>query len=193
MLDPAIHLRNLLRRTRAELRRKYCLHPDASGDCSKRIISAHTVQRAILAKYIAVENHVLRFEVEPLADPMRGMLVYPKRRGINRATTFFGFCDKHDCELFRPLEAIEFAFQPEQIALLGYRAICRDAYGKEAEIAAGDAARFYVMMHPDISGFPEKNYAYQIKRLSNVKRAQKLYEGSRPLREDDHKRQLCRS
>jgi hypothetical protein len=166
VLDPATHLRNLLRRTRAELRRKYCLHPDAPGDCSRRIISAHTVQRAILAKYIAVENHVLRFEVEPLADPVRGMLVYPKRRGINRATTFFGFCDKHDCELFRPLEAIELAFQPEQIALLGYRAICRDAYGKEAEIAAGDAARFYVMMHPDIPGFPEKNYAYQIKRLA---------------------------
>jgi hypothetical protein len=107
----------------------------------------------------------MRFDVEPTLDPGAGMLIEPRRRGINQATTFFGFCDRHDCELFRPLETKEFEFNPLQVALLGYRAICRDSYGKEAEITAGDAACFYVAMNPDIGGFAEKNYVYQIKRV----------------------------
>jgi hypothetical protein len=106
----------------------------------------------------------MRFEVEPSDEPGVGMLIEPRRRGINHATTFFGFCDRHDGELFRPLETKEFAFDPQQVALLGYRAICRDSYGKEAEIDSGDAAVNYVAMNPDIGGFWEKNYIYQIKR-----------------------------
>jgi hypothetical protein len=94
-----------------------------------------------------------------------GISVRPRRRGINQATTFFGFCHKHDAELFRPLETTNFRFEPEQIALLGYRAICHDSYQKDAAIEAMDAARFYVMMHPDIGGFAEKDAVYQIKRL----------------------------
>jgi hypothetical protein len=108
---------------------------------------------------------VMRFEVEPSVDPGGGMLIEPRQRGINHATTFFGFCDRHDGELFRPLEAKEFSFDPHQVALLGYRAICRDSYGKEAEIASGDAALHYVALNPDIGGFWEKNYGYQIRRL----------------------------
>jgi hypothetical protein len=116
----------------------------------------------MLKRYIAVDGHVMQFDVEPLEDPA------VRRRGINQATTFFGFCSKHDSQLFRPVEGTGFAFEPEQIALLGYRAICRDFYGKEGEIAVNDALRFYVMMHPDIGGFAEKDYAYQIKRLAMV-------------------------
>lgn len=162
--DADLHLLNLLRRQRIAFRKKYCLHPEAPVGCSKRVISAHTVQRSILERYIAVDGHVMRFEVEPMADPFLGMLIEPRRKGINQATTFFGFCQRHDSELFRPLEATEFAFQPEQIALLGYRAICRDSYGKDAGIAASDEANFYVAINPDIGGFPEKNYAYRIQR-----------------------------
>ena len=116
-------------------------------------------------KYVAVDGHVMQYSVEPLLDPVTGIWVRPRRRGINQATTFFGFCHKHDAELFRPLETTNFTFEPEQIALLGYRAICHDSYQKDAAIDAMDAARFYVIMHPDIGGFTEKDAAYQIKRL----------------------------
>ena len=159
------HLHNLLLRMRVEFRKKYCLHPDAPKACSTHIISAHSVQRAMLEKYVAVDGHVMQYSVEPLLDPVTGIWVRPRRRGINQATTFFGFCHKHDAELFRPLETTNFTFEPEQIALLGYRAICHDSYQKDAAIDAMDAARFYVMMHPDIGGFTEKDAAYQIKRL----------------------------
>jgi hypothetical protein len=162
------HFQNLLRRMRVEFRKKYCLHPDAPKACSTRIISAHSVQKAMLEKYIAVDGHVMQYSVELLPDPAMGLWVRPRRRGINQATTFYGFCHKHDSDLFRPLEISNFAFEPEQIALLGYRSICRDAYQKDAAIAAMDSARFYVTMHPEIGDFAEKDRVYQIKRLAMV-------------------------
>src|SRR5207248_2893737 len=75
------------------------------------------------------------------------------------------FCHRHDAELFRPVETTNFSFEPEQIALLGYRVICHDSYQKYAAIAAMDAARSYVMLQPDIGGFAEKDAIYQIQRL----------------------------
>jgi len=107
-------------------------------------------------------------KVEPMAGPPPGIFVSPERIGLRQATTFFGFCDKHDSALFRELEAFEFASQPKQIALLGYRALCRDLYGKEAEIAASDAMRLYVSMNLDIPGFAEKDQRYQITRLGRL-------------------------
>src|SRR5438105_4572406 len=95
------HFQNLLQRLRREFRKKYCLHPDAPRGCSKRIASAHTIQRAMLAKHIVIDGHVVKFKVEPMLGPPPGLFVSPDRIGLNEATTFFGFCDKHDSELFR--------------------------------------------------------------------------------------------
>jgi hypothetical protein len=134
----------------------------------------------MIEKFIAIDGHVIQFKVEPMAGPPLGLFVGPERIGLNEATTFFGFCDKHDSELFRPLEATEFTMTPQQIALLGYRAICRDLYGKESEIAANDAMRLYVALNPDIPGFEAKNAAYQIQRAARVN-ARKNYQRARDL------------
>jgi len=122
----------------------------------------------MLAKHIAIDGHLVQFKVEPMAGPPSGLFISPERIGLNEATTFFGFCAKHDSALFRELEASEFEFQPKQIALLGYRALCRDLYGKDAEIAANDAMRLYVSMNLDIPAFAEKDQRYQITRLARL-------------------------
>lgn len=136
------------------------------------------MQRAILLKYIALDGHIMRFNVEPTLEPGQQMQIEARLKGINKATTFFGFCSRHDSELFRPLEASDFAFEPEQIALLGYRAICRDFYGKEAEIAFNDEALFYLATNRDIPGFGEKNFVYRIKRVAMLN-ARKNYSRAR--------------
>ena len=51
--------------------------------------------------------------------------------GIKTASTFRGFCSKHDNELFAPIEKEPFRGTTEQMALLGYRAICYELLMKE--------------------------------------------------------------
>ncbi len=54
----------------------------------------------------------------------------PVLRGIKRASTFTGFCAKHDNNIFSPLENKAFTGTPEQCFLIGYRAIARELYNK---------------------------------------------------------------
>ncbi len=86
----------------------------------------------MIGKFIAEGHHVLQFVLK--TDPKRGAgPIVPERTGINKATTFFGYCEAHDNAVFRPLETREFCFSEEQIALLGFRALSREFYLKDAE------------------------------------------------------------
>ncbi len=161
------HLQNMLERSRREFARKYCLHPEAPSGCSNRIVSAHSVQRAMLERYIAEDGHVIQIKITAHVDPI-GLLAKPDKVGLNKATTFSGFCSKHDMELFRPLESSTFDFEPKQIALLGYRSVCREFYGKDAEIAVAEALRNYASVNPDIPGFAEKDHRHQILRIARI-------------------------
>lgn len=64
-----------------------------------------------------------------------------KTVGIKEASTFTGFCSRHDNDLFKPLEQSPFRGTSLQIALLGYRAICHQLYLKERTFAAYDLRR----------------------------------------------------
>jgi hypothetical protein len=161
------HLQNMLERTRREFARKYCLHPEAPSGCSNRIVASHSVQRAILEKYLAENGHVVQIKITAHVDPV-GLLAKPDKVGLNKATTFAGFCSKHDSELFRPLESSIFDFEPKQIALLGYRSACRELYAKDAEIAAAEALRNYASVNPDIPGFAEKDERHQMMRIARI-------------------------
>jgi hypothetical protein len=161
------HLQNMLERSRREFARKYCLHPDAPSGCSDCIVAAHSVQRAMLENYIGQNGHVVQIKVTAHVDPV-GLLAKPDKVGLNKATTFSGFCSKHDSDLFRPLESASFDFEWRQIALLGYRSVCRELYLKDAEIAAADALRNYASVNPDIPGFAEKDERHHILRLARI-------------------------
>lgn len=64
-----------------------------------------------------------------------GGRVFPRLIGIREASTFSGFCDRHDAELFKPLEHTGFEATAEQLALLGFRALCRDLMAKRSALA----------------------------------------------------------
>jgi hypothetical protein len=54
-----------------------------------------------------------------------------ERKGIATVSTFAGFCAQHDCELFRPIDTMALVPTDQQVALYGYRALCREFFAKE--------------------------------------------------------------
>ena len=54
------------------------------------------------------------------------------------ASTFRGFCSKHDDHLFAPLEREPFSGTAEQMALLGYRAVCYELLMKQYLLRVDD-------------------------------------------------------
>ena len=122
----------VLIRYRKYLERGICLHPEASRvNCLAKISAAHSIQRTIL-KSIAEKNHVCCFKNVP-TDP-RKPFYYLDKVGINRASTFYGFCGKHDNDLFKMLEDEPVVPTEEQVFLLGYRAVCRELFLKITSI-----------------------------------------------------------
>ena len=112
---------------------KTCLVPKAwQNKCKGPISRAHTVPKSGSLERIARNGHVYSFDPSP--ENLRknqGKLV-PKLFGIQKASTFTGFCARHDSAIFAPLEQQSFRGTPEQCFLLGYRALAREFYTKRA-------------------------------------------------------------
>ena len=68
-----------------------------------------------------------------------GPALRPQRLGVRRASTFTGFCSKHDDAVFAPLEKQPFTGAPEQCFLLAYRALARELHLKQATLRYWDA------------------------------------------------------
>lgn len=117
--------------SRRARRERTCFHPKASAASCGRVIAAHSVQRSGggLAS-VARDGHVYGYRSD---FSTRGRIL-PKLFGVSDASTFTGFCDRHDAELFRPLERAKFEGTGEQLALLGFRAICRDLMAKKSTL-----------------------------------------------------------
>lgn len=122
---------------------KYCLHPNASSqECSEPIVKAHTIQRSgglnrIASKYGYVYGFVpdgvdyaRAIEQDTNSIDQRT----PKRIGIREASTFTGFCNKHDTLTFKPIEQYDFQSNEEHTFLLAYRAICKSVFMKQGSV-----------------------------------------------------------
>src|SRR5262249_39720857 len=101
--------------------------------CTK-IVSAHTVSRSgVLRRILDNKNRVRTFYRAAFDSTTE-----PEVRSIGwrTASTFSGFCGLHDSKTFESLEMRPFAATPEQCFLIGYRAICHEAYQKRAALRA---------------------------------------------------------
>jgi len=128
---------------RVESNHKQCLHPlAASGVCDK-IVSAHTIQRSgVLNQITDSTNHVRTFS-SPILEPATGRLRV-NSVGWREASTFTGFCAKHDSSTFKPLESAAFDGSPKQCFLLGYRAICHEIHQKSGLLKSDPIMRSLV-------------------------------------------------
>jgi hypothetical protein len=126
---------SILEGLRKAFGKKMCLHPKASdGECKGNIVKAHTIQRVGLSK-IAENGHVYWFRSDDNAfrpETKKTLIMVPHKIGIKGASTFTGFCAKHDNETFRPIEIHTFKCCQEHAFLLGYRALCREIFAKKA-------------------------------------------------------------
>ncbi len=109
-----------------------CLFPECDGEP----IGSHIVARKTL-ELIADKGHVLTWLPRKVTtwDMVKGdqagrtleqLYETPARVGIgdkNKVTDSL-FCRDHDNSIFAPLENGEFSFQPEQVVLLAFRALC---------------------------------------------------------------------
>lgn len=101
-------------------------------ECSNMIIKAHTVPKSSSLKAIARNGHVYGFNFSLDNIRKHKGRIKPELIGVNRASTFTGFCKVHDNSIFAPVEKCEFDGNQEQCFLLAYRAFSRECYTKSA-------------------------------------------------------------
>ena len=116
--------------------KKICLAPTSwSNNCAGDISQAHTVPKSGSLRKIARRGHVYSIPLDLIGSREKDRLKLAlKLQGVNKASTFSGFCAKHDDAIFRPLEKRGFEGTPEQCFLLAYRALARELYTKQAAV-----------------------------------------------------------
>ena len=107
------------------------MHPQASASlCQGPVVDSHTIQRkGPLEKIIGKNNHVSRLEFSPTAQ-----IFEVEELGWKKASTFPGYCGKHDALIFSHLERVPFSGSHEQCVLQAYRNTCNELYKKRALI-----------------------------------------------------------
>ncbi len=126
-----------IRRFKGAHSKKMCLAPTSwTNKCDGPIVQAHTVSKSGSLRRIARKGHVYSLKLMLGAgNGSYGQSIFtPKLQGINHASTFSGFCARHDDLIFSPLEKQVFEGTSEQCFLLGYRALARELYAKRASV-----------------------------------------------------------
>ena len=129
--EKPLPLGQVLASIHVEFAKGYCSYPGAgTATCGERIIRAHTVQRATGLAAIAERGHVISAK-SAFKDMVKndGQLV-PRKVGIHDASTFMGFCDRHDTTMFRAAEASTVALTQTTCFLLAFRALAFELFQK---------------------------------------------------------------
>ncbi|MCX6902507.1 MAG: hypothetical protein NTW03_03295, partial [Verrucomicrobia bacterium] len=106
---------------------KICLLED-TGECGQKIVRAHSVQKSVFKGH-AKNRHIYQFEVFTGSRDAENRL-WPDLIGINEATTFTGFCERHDSRIFSAIDNSPFQNTPEQKFLHHYRAFAQAYYNR---------------------------------------------------------------
>lgn len=135
-----------------------CLYPG----CTEKPIGSHVIARKTL-RLIAENSKVLTWNMPDAyalfkqakdGKPMRDLTLMPELVGIHdiRKVTRPIFCQKHDGEIFGPVEKEEIAsrsaFLPEQIVLLAYRELCSVTYNDTLTEALVSIVKKADVAHP---------------------------------------------
>lgn len=102
-----------------------CLFPG----CSEKPIKSHSIQKSLLKNIMDSTNHVLNFSLNVQFHLESDITVNQQKIGINDASTFEGYCNKHDTTVFLPIEQEQIDYSnDEHNFLLLYRSIAREYY-----------------------------------------------------------------
>ena len=119
-------------RMHREFNAGFCSHPEAGTDtCSERIVRAHTVQRR--GGLAAIGRRRPRdFGRGPRHGTCTGTRAGSFLVGLacEVPPRLWGFCNRHDTEMFRAVETGAVRLNPQACFLLGFRAIAYEHYMK---------------------------------------------------------------
>lgn len=130
MSDPKDNYYTYSKKIKNIFKRKMCLYFDHET-CDSEIIRSHTIQKRRALDRIALDGHVYGFGQTKKIDQFSNALSLQKI-SINDASTFYGFCKKHDNELFDVLDDSDFFPTIKQAYLITYRTLIRELYTKNA-------------------------------------------------------------
>ena len=163
----------LMERMRKSLKkRKICLHPDQTS-CQGNIKEAHALQNhKIISLLASSDNHVIMQDQTKQSivsgDPLNSNIIVPfSKVSGNKATTQSCFCDLHDTELFKPIEAGSPDFDPqneEMRFLYAYKAFIFE-YAKQLQLMSILKETF--SERPQVFSLPNlvKEYRIQCMRM----------------------------
>lgn len=168
----------LMERMRTGLKKKrFCLHPNQAS-CQGDIKEAHALQNhKIISLLASSDNHVMMQDHtrQPIIldnDPTNPIVIVPfSKVSGNKATTLSCFCDLHDTELFKPIEAGAPDFNPnnpEMKFIYAYKAFIFE-YAKQIQLMSLLKEAF--AERPQIFCIPElvKEYRIQCMRMEEFK------------------------
>ncbi len=121
------------RAIKQERNRGRCLHFSNGIQCNK-IISAHSIQKQGQLSLIAEKGHVYRLNADLSTLKKNNGIPAMKKIGINKVSTFLGFCKYHDNQLFEPIDNKTLNPDLQQIALYAYRCLCREFFVAENNV-----------------------------------------------------------
>ncbi len=96
-------------------------------NCENRAIQAHSVQNSRTLDLLVRDGHVKALTKK--IDKNTGPVIDFNDVGRNQATTFGGFCARHDSEIFKAVDTSNFrSDDPEHLFLTSYRAVARELH-----------------------------------------------------------------
>jgi len=126
-----------LKKMREFNRNHQCLYPN----CKWRPVGSHIIAESILERLANQEGKVLTWDPtdhDVIINAVHGhqwddIYKQPKKVGIRQDVTYPIFCKEHDNDVFAALEDNGFHFQPHQVVLLAYRALCYKTWNPHLE------------------------------------------------------------
>lgn len=107
-----------------------CLHYDSGSRCNN-IIDAHSIQKNQSLSSIATNGEVYVVAGDFRSLMKKGEKLTYKKAGINKFSTFSGFCKHHDNELFKVIDESPLIPTEQQVFLYAYRSLCKAVFVKE--------------------------------------------------------------
>ncbi len=106
------------------------------GGCKEHAIKSHVLQKNGILREISEDNHLITLSPSNAYQLEEGFAFQFKKMGINNVYTFLGFCNKHDTEIFKPIEDKDNLdlYNPYHQALFSYRGLCQEIRRKEISI-----------------------------------------------------------
>lgn len=156
------------------MRIKHCMYPNCP---SAEPIKSHALQNNGIISKLSENGHVLMpVSQRDILFPDKDKNLYHRLNlvGKNKATVFYGFCKKHDTELYYPIENQELVFNDDTSFLFAYRCLCAQLRNKEEYVKRIDLLASY---DEETQYFNEyyTGCKYAIKDLERAKRIMDPY------------------